>query len=194
MRAARGDGQELDVPPLRHGAALIRRGYGLALPLLTALAAFPVSGWRLAAGWLLGMLAVTAAQQHWRLAPAAKTRGAAVLSWIRNAGYSVAAFYLVALHTGAAQTFGVTLMGLTLFQILARDYAHPRRLAVNLVPPIAAVAVAQFGAAAGLLVGHQPLMLITLIASPVAVFGLLRTVQHDLTDKRRRLDTAVAPN
>ena len=171
------------VSPLRGAAALIRRGSGLLLPLLTALAALPVSGWRLALGWLLVMVALTAAQQ--------RARGAAVFAWIRNAGYSAAAFYLVALHTGSAQTFGVTLMGLVLFQTLARDYAHPRRLAVNLVPPVLAVAVAQLGAAVGLVVGHQPLMLITLFASPVAVFGLLRTVQNDLTDKRRRLDAAV---
>jgi signal transduction histidine kinase/ActR/RegA family two-component response regulator len=192
MRASGSDEPESGIPPLRRGAtALIRRGSGLLLPLLTALAAVPVSGWRLALSWLAAMVVVTAAQQRWRPAPSPATRGAAVLSWIRNGGYSVAAFYLVALHTGAAQTFGVTLMGLVLFQTLARDYAHPRRLALNLVPPVLAVAIAQFGAAAGLLIGHQPLLLITLIASPVAVFGLLRTVQSDLRDKRRRLDAAV---
>src|ERR1700744_6162936 len=157
---------------------------GLALLLLTALATFPVSGWRLALGWLAAMVVLTAAQQL--------ARPAAVFAWLRNAGYSAAAFYLVALHTGAAQTFGVTLMGLVLFQTLARDYAHPRRLAVTLTPPVLAVAVAQLGAGVGLVVGHQPLLLITLLASPVAVFGLLRTVQNDLRDKRRRLDAAVA--
>jgi signal transduction histidine kinase/CheY-like chemotaxis protein len=150
-----------------------------------------VAGWRLALSWFAAMLIVTAAQQRWRGVSGPETRAAAVLSWIRNSGYSAAAFYFVALHTGAAQTFGVTLMGLVLFRTLARDYAHPRRLSLNLVPPVLAVAIAQFGAAAGLLIGHQPLLLITLIASPVAVFGLLRTVQGDLTDKRRRLDAAV---
>ncbi|WP_293366056.1 ATP-binding protein [Phenylobacterium sp.] len=170
---------------------MFRRASGLLLPLLTALAAFPVSGWRLALSWLAAMLVVAAAQQHWRPASSRESRAAAALSWISNGGHSAAAFYLVALHTGAAQTFGVTLMGLVLFQTLARDYAHPRRLALNLVPPVLAVAIAQFGAAGGLLVGHQPLMLFTLFASPVAAFGLLRTVQDDLTDKRRRLDAAV---
>jgi len=185
MRSGGSDERDPDDAPARYGVgAMMRRGSGVLLPLLTALAAFPVSGWRLALGWLAAMLVVTAAQQRWRPA-------AAVLSWIRNAGYSAAAFYLVALHTGAAQTFGVTLMGLILFQTLARDYAQPRRLALNLVPPVLAVAVAQFGAAAGLLIGHHPLMLLTLFASPVAVFGLLWNVQDDLTDKRRRLDAAV---
>jgi signal transduction histidine kinase/CheY-like chemotaxis protein len=159
--------------------------------LLTALAAFPVAGWRLALGWLVAMLVVTMAQQRWRPALSAETRAAVALLWIRNGGYSVAAFYLVALHTGAAQTFGVTLMGLILFKTLARDYACPRRLALNLIPPVLAVAVAQFGAAGSLLFSHQPLMLLTLFASPVAVFGLLRNVQDDLRDKRRRLDAAV---
>jgi signal transduction histidine kinase/AmiR/NasT family two-component response regulator len=192
MRAGGSDDQQPDDPTHRRAvAATIWWGSGLLLPLLTVLAAFPVSGWRLAVSWFAAMLMVTAAQQRWRRAAAAETRDAAVLSWIRNCGYSAAAFYLVALHTGAAQTFGVTLMGLVLFQTLARDYANPRRLALNLVPPVLAVAVAQFGAAAGLLIGHQPLMLLTLFASPVAVFGLLRTVQYDLTDKRRQLSVAV---
>ncbi|THD60223.1 ATP-binding protein [Phenylobacterium sp.] len=189
MRAmGSGERQSGGAPKFGGLTAVVGRGSGLLLPLLTALAAFPVSGWRLAAGWLLAMAAVTAAQQAGR----PDGRPAAVFAWIRNAGYSAAAFYLVALHTGAAQTFGVTLMGLVLFQILARDYDRPRRLALNLLPPVIATAVAQVGAGFGLLVGHQPLMLITLLASPMAVFGLLWTVRTDLTDKRRRLDAAVA--
>ena len=192
MQSGANEGRDVDdAPHHRSTAATMWRRSGLLLPLLTALAAFPVSGWRLALAWLLVMVAVTGAQRRWRDGGQAEARWPAVFAWIANAGYSAAAFYLVALHTGAAQTYGVTLIGLVLFRILARDYAHPRRLAANLVPPVLAVAVAQFGAAAGLLVGHQPLMLITLLASPVAVFGLLGTVQSELTDKRRRLDAAV---
>jgi signal transduction histidine kinase/ActR/RegA family two-component response regulator len=161
------------------------------LPLFTAIAVFPVSGWRLALGWLLAMSAVAIAERPWRAAAAARARGDAVFAWMRNAGYSLAAFYLVALHTGAAQTFGVSLMGMILFQILAKDYDHPRRLALNLVPPVLCIAVVQWGAAMSLLAGQQPLMVITLVASPLAVAGLLRTVQKDLAAKRRRLDAAV---
>ena len=193
MGPEEGDERNSVASPRRRGASpMIWRASGLALPVLTALAAFPVSGGRLALGWLLAMFAVTAAEQGWRR-PARRSegRGDAIFSWIRNAGYSLAAFYLVALHTGAAQTFGVTLMGLVLFQILARDYAHPRRLAVSLIPPVLCIAVVQWGAAMGLLAGRQPLMLITLLATPVAAFGLLRKVQRDLTDNRRRLDAAV---
>jgi signal transduction histidine kinase/FixJ family two-component response regulator len=175
----------------RDAVVVIQRAGGLLLPLLTALAAFPVSGWRLALGWLLTMFAIAAAEPLWRPAPGPQARAGMVFSWIRHAGYSLAAFYLVALHTGAAQSFGVTLMGLVLFRILARDYAHPRRLAVNLVPPVLCMVVVQSGAATGLLIGHQPLMLITLLASPVAVLGWLKTVQSDLLDNRRRLDAAV---
>src|ERR1700761_5607785 len=143
MRSGVGDEEERGgLGPSRGAIALIRRASGVALPLLTALAAFPVSGWRLALGWLAVMVVLMAAQQL--------ARPAAVFAWLRNAGYSAAAFYLVALHTGAAQTFGVTLMGLVLSQPLARDYAPPRRLAVNLIPPVLAVAVAQLGAGVGL--------------------------------------------
>ncbi|HXA38689.1 MAG TPA: ATP-binding protein [Phenylobacterium sp.] len=195
MRSGGGDGDEREssVPSPWRGdtAAMLRRGSGLCLPLLTAIAVFPVSGWRLALGWLLAMLAVAIAERPWRPARGAKTRGDAVFAWLRNAGYSLAAFYLVALHTGAAQTFGVSLMGLVLFQIVAKDYDHPRRLAANLIPPILCVAVVQWGAAMSLLAGQQPLMVITLVASPLAVAGLLRTVQKDLAAKRGRLDAAV---
>ena len=179
-------------PSRRRGlTAIVGRASGLLLPLFTAVAALPVSGWRLAAGWLVAMLAMALAERWWRAAPGTGARGGDTFLWFRNAGYSLAAFYLVALHTGAAQTFGVTLIGLILFRILARDYAHPRRLAVNLAPPVLCVAVVQFGAAMSLLMGHQPLMLITLVASPVAAFGLLRRVQSDLAANRRRLDAAV---
>ncbi|MGZ3404061.1 MAG: ATP-binding protein [Phenylobacterium sp.] len=191
-----GEKEPAGLSPGRGPAALIRRASGLLLPLLTALAVFPVSGWRLALGWLVVMAALTVVQPRELSGQGHAARWpviwAAILAWLRNAGYAAAALYLVALHTGAAQTFGVTLMGLVLFQTLARDYAHPRRLAVNLVPPVLAVAVAQLGAAVGLVVGHRPLLLITLLASPLAVFGLLWTVQIDLTDKRRRLAAAVA--
>lgn len=191
MRLGEGDERNRLAPRRRASIGMNRWASGLALPLLTALAAIPVSGWRLALGWLLAMFAVTAAELWRRPAPSQLARGDAVFWWLRNAGYSVAAFYLVAVHTGAAQTFGVTLMGLVLFQILARDYANPRRLAVNLAPPVLCVAVVQAGAAMNLLAGQQPLMLITLFASPVAVFGLLRSVRHNLTDARRRLAVAV---
>ena len=187
----RGEFEPDEAPTRGRVTAAVGRARSVMVPLLTALAAFPVAGWRLTTSWLLAMLVVTAAQQVWRPTLTARVRRAAVLSWVRSAGYSAAAFYFVALHTGAAQTFGVTLMGLVLFQTLARDYARPRRLAVNLVPPVLAVAVAQMGAAVGLVVGDQPLMLITLLASPVAVIGLLRAVQKELVEKRRRLDAAV---
>jgi len=183
MRA--GEEEEPSFRPPGFGAA------GLLLPLLTALAAFPVAGWPLALIWLLAMTALTLTQDYLRLAPNSAARLGPVFVWLRICGYSLAAFYMVALHTGAAQTFGVTLIGLVLFQIMARDYANPRRLLINLIPPVLAVALAQLGAAVGLIVGHHPLMLVTLIASPLAVFGLLRTVYQDLTGKRRRLDAAV---
>ncbi|HEX7761205.1 MAG TPA: PAS domain S-box protein [Caulobacteraceae bacterium] len=158
---------------------------------MTALAGLPVAGWRLSVEWFLVIAGVSAVEQFWFAWPRLRARADEVFSWIRNAGYSVAAFYFVAFHTGAAQTFGVTLFGLILFRTLAKDYAHPRRLMVNFIPPVLAIVVVQSGAAAGLLAQHQPLLLITLLASPIAIFGLLRSVRNDLTQYRSRLAAAV---
>src|ERR1700735_977497 len=98
MRVGGGGERDPDeAPALRGVAAMLQRGSSLLLPLLTALAAFPVSGWRLAAGWLLAMDGGTGAHQRARAASFAGV----VFSWGRDAGYSAGAFFLVALHTGA---------------------------------------------------------------------------------------------
>jgi PAS domain S-box-containing protein len=112
--------------------------------------------------------------------------------WLANTGYSMAAFYLVLVYTGAAQTFGVTLYGVVMFQILVRDYTAPRRLLANLVAPVLSMAVVQCAAIALRIAQGQPLQIITLLASPYIVFRVFRALQDNLTESRARERAAAA--
>jgi len=131
------------------------------------------------------MVALVAGERRWRRPAAAVKaasgwRGLNPFTWLSNAGYSLAALYLVFFHSGAAQTLGVTLYGVVMFQILARDYDTPRRLMVNLLAPLLGVALAQTAAAVLLIQRGQPWQLVTLLASPYVVYRAFRAVQHNL--------------
>jgi len=164
---------------------------GLILPLLVFLAAVPFAGLPLPTVWLAVMVALIAAEQRWLRSPRAPARGGgqagSVFSWLSSVGYSIAALWFVLFYTGVAQTFGVTLYGVIMFQILAREYANPRRLLLNLVPPVLSMALVQ-GAAAAMRIeqGRIP-EVVTLLASPCIVAWVFRMVQKDLTQNRRRL-------
>ena len=106
----------------------------LLFPLIVFLAAMPLVDWPLPTGWLAAMLMLALGEQAARArrsptaAPGADGFMGALLSWLLSAGYSLAGLYLVLVYTGVPQTFGVTLYGVVMFQILARDYADRRRL------------------------------------------------------------------
>ena len=161
----------------------------LVAPLFIALAGWPVAGWRLSLAWLLAMAVLLAPEHRWFAWKS--PRLGAILTWMRCAGYSLVASYLVLFHTGAAQTFGVTLYGVIIFVVLAKDYASPRRLALNLIPPALCVGLVQLAAAASIIERREPLLLITLFASPLAVILLVRSIQNDLTMNQRRLGDAI---
>ncbi len=110
-----------------------------------------------------------------------------MVSWLMSAGYSSAALYLTLVYAGVAQTLGVTLFGVIMFQILARDYADPRRLIVNLAPPVFSIALVQGAAAMLRIKGGQLFEVVTLIASPCIVLLVFRAVQKDLTENRRQV-------
>jgi PAS domain S-box-containing protein len=169
----------------------------LLFPLVVFLAALPLTGWPLPTGWLAAMLLLVIGEQaaRARRSPSAAPGGGAagaLLSWLSSAGYSLAGLYLVLFYTGVPQTFGVTLYGVVMFQVLARDYADRRRLILNLTPPLISMVAAQTVAAAGLIAGHRPLEIVTLLASPVAVYLVFRAVQDDLTGNLRLTAEAAA--
>jgi PAS domain S-box-containing protein len=104
---------------------------------------------------------------------------------LASVGYSSAAFYLTFFLTGPAQTLGVTLYGLVMFQILARDYAHPRRLFANLIAPLVSMVLVQAAAAALYLALGRPWQIVTLLASPYIVYRAFRAVHHNLIRSHR---------
>ncbi len=167
-------------------AALADGAAGRLVTTLTVFAAaLPYAAWPVPAAWLAGMLALIAAEQIWSTRISADQDAINPYDWLLSAGHSAAAFYLVLFFDGPAQTLGVTLYGVAMFQTLARDHDRPRRLAANLVAPVASLIAVQL-AAAGLIVAHgRPWELITLAASPYVVFRTVRMVHANLEHSHR---------
>jgi PAS domain S-box-containing protein len=160
---------------------------GLPSRLFTALIIFagavPYAGWVIPSAWLAGVVGLIAAHAVWKRRPggAPMVGEVDVFLWLLSAAYAAAAFYLTLLFDRAAQTLGVCLYGVIMFQVLARDYARPRRLIANLLPLVAFVVLVQMAAAALLLFGDRtPWRLITLLASPLIVFRAFLAVRQNL--------------
>jgi PAS domain S-box-containing protein len=169
---------------------------GIPSSVVLAAASVPFAGWLAPTIWLSVILALAVGEGAWRRRvqarraadPASGGRPEALnpFSWLISAGFSAAAMYLVVFFGGAAQTLGVTLYGVVMFQILARDYAQPRRLIANLSAPIASMVFVQGFAAFLLFQHHAPWQLVTLLASPLIVFRAFRAVQYNLTNAHRQ--------
>ena len=176
-----GLGQALAASPTASGGA----ASGIISALIVFVAAVPFAGWALPAAWLAPMAILAVAEQAWPVrrpgsGSDAWWREFNPFAWLSSAGYSAAAFYLVFFQKGAAQTLGVTLYGVLIFQILARDYTAPRRLMANLSAPLLAVVMVQ-AAAATMMVRHGAAwQIVTLVASPFIVFRAFRTMQAHL--------------
>jgi len=136
--------------------------------------------------WMAAMAAMAVAE--------ARTSGRTtdLFAWMQSAGYALAGFYLTFFQVGAAQTFGVTLYGVVMFEILVRDYARPRRLLTNLTPMIISMVVVQLGASARLIERDQPWRIATVLATTYLVFRVFRSLQIDLVRARRDLAEARA--
>jgi PAS domain S-box-containing protein len=159
----------------------------LVFALIVAIACAPAAGETLSGAWLAVVIGLIAGEQSWF---GEGRTASGVFSWLLSAANSVAAMYLTVFHYGEAQTFGVTLFGVIMFQILVKDYARPRRLLLNLVPPVTAMVLVQAAATALRIASGHPLKIITLMASPAIVFLVFRSVQKDLTLNRARLGEA----
>jgi PAS domain S-box-containing protein len=168
--------------PTPAAAGVSGAAWRLLFPVIVFLAALPVAKWPLPAGWLAVMALLMVGDQRWR---SGRSATGGLFSWFLSAGYSLAGLYFVLFYTGAPQTFGVTLYGVVMFQILARDYADRRRLLLNLTPPILGIVAAQTIAALGRISTGRPVEILTLLASPLIVFLVFRAVHDDLTRNRR---------
>ena len=175
-------------------AAMSPRGWATNLigVSIVFVAALPFAGWRLPVIWLTAMAALIAGEVAWRgkfdrRGEGSENRGVDPFRWLLNAGISLAAVDLVLSYRDSAQTLGVTLFGVVMFQILARDHDSPRRLIANLMAPVASMLLVQALAAGMLFKGGMPWHIVTLVASPLVVFGAFRSVQFTL-DRRLRLE------
>jgi len=160
-----------------------KASYRIFTGFIVYAAAIPFAGWGLPTVWFSTVVALIVAQRAWIDRPGTPDRAKALepFPWLLSAAYSLAAFYLAFRYDRAAQTLGVTLLGVTMFQVLAVEYAAPRRLAANLLAPIAAILVLQLGATLLLVREAEPWKIVTLLASPLVVLRTFLAVKHNLS-------------
>ncbi|HXQ15249.1 MAG TPA: ATP-binding protein [Caulobacteraceae bacterium] len=155
---------------------------------VVAAGAVPFAGWPTPMLWLAVTTALVigahAYAAHLRRRGRDANREFNPFAWLISTTYSAAALYFVWFFDGAAQTLGVTLFGVVMFQILARDYAAPRRLLASLAAPILAMALVQAYASFLLIQHAQPWKIVTLLACPIVVFRVFRAVQINLGGAR----------
>jgi PAS domain S-box-containing protein len=157
--------------------------------------AAPFAGWRMPMLWFVVNAALVIGAHAYSAHLRRRGRDAFhefnPFTWLISATYSAAALYFVWFFEGAAQTLGVTLYGVVMFQILARDYAAPGRLVANLAAPILSMALVQFYASLLLIEHAQPWKIITLLACPIVVFRAFRAVQINLSGARNQAREAL---
>ena len=172
------------------------RTAGILFALIVGAAIAPFAGWLISAVWFAVVGSLTFAAKAYAVRPRPDGQDAAgefnPFTWLISLAYSLAAFGLVVFFDTSAQTLGVTLYGVMMFQILCQDFARPRRLAANLVAPIASIVAVQAFAAMLLLKHGLPWRLITLLATPLVVFHTFRTVQLRLNAARDEAREALA--
>jgi PAS domain S-box-containing protein len=174
-------------------AARERPLYAVVSVLIVFAAAIPYAGWMLAAGWLVCMLGLFAASAMVLTPrPGLEVQGgdeglrADILSCLANAGYAAPAAYLTFFFDGPAQTLGVILFSVVMFQTLARDHAAPRRMRARLLAPIIGVVAVEAAGALLLIQRGHPWKVLTLLAGPYVVFRALRAVYDNLLMAQRR--------
>ena len=160
----------------------------LLYAVIVFIAALPVTGPSTAGGWFAAMAALCLVERGAR--PDARTGGdarvLAVAIWLINLGFSLAASDLLYFYRGPPQTFGVTLLGVLMFWILVRDYARPKRLMINLIPPLALIALIQVAAAVTQMSRGTPWMVLPTLSSAVLALWVLRSLYVDLSGNLQR--------
>ncbi len=160
------------------------------VPCIVLMGSVPAAGWAVPTAWLAVMTALIFADYR----SIGSADAGAGPGWVSrtvqvmtSCGYALAAFYLINLPDLSEKVFATTLYGVTMFQILVRDYRTPRRLLVNLAPMMASVVAVQALAIVYHLQHHQPAMILTVLAAPLVVALLFKTLQRDLSESRRRI-------
>src|SRR5579863_10609466 len=153
LRALEVDG---GMSPLRRALALVRGsvadlvapnsvGSRITMGAIVYVAAVPFAGWAAPSLWFALVVGLILTQWAWARRPSARPGEIDPFHWLLSLAYALAAFYLVFEFDRAAQTLGVTMFGIIRFQVLARDYAAPRRLVANLLAPVTLMLIVQAG-------------------------------------------------
>jgi signal transduction histidine kinase len=161
----------------------------LVFSAVVFLATIPYSDWPMPCAWM-AVMALLAVAESRSASWTSSGQGGNWFAWLQSAGYASAGFYLTFVQSGAAQTFGVTLYGIVMFEILARDYVRPRRLITNLTPMLISMMVVQSAACIMMVYRGEPWRILTVFATTYLVFRGLRSVQVDLTQTRHELAQA----
>ena len=163
----------------------------LAIAAMVSAGAAPVTGIRPALIWLLAMSALIAIDRLWVSPPGRPARDEAPIAWLISVGYAFAAAALVLSSRSAGMVFGLIICTAALLQTLVWDNPRPRRLLVNLIPPLATLAAILAAQAAGAVGLGQPLQTVTAMAGAILV-GLVLAWAHGELNRQRRVlaDTA----
>ena len=158
------------------------------VPTIVMAGAVPAAGWIAPAGWLL-VLAILGGIERISIKRLNDAASRQLLTrtthFLISCSYAVAACYLINLPDLSEKVFATTLYGVIMFRILVRDYSAPRRLLLNLAPMIVSVASIQGLSILYYLKHHQPWMILTVLAAPLIVTFLFKTLQRDLAESRR---------
>ncbi|OYU68918.1 MAG: hypothetical protein CFE28_02275 [Alphaproteobacteria bacterium PA2] len=159
------------------------------ITLIIFVASTPVFGLALPGGWFVVMACLLGTEV------AAARRGAvrleAAAQWLTTAGYGAAAFALYG-HGGPAQTLAVVACGLVIFQTVVVSFDNPARLWFRISPLILALCATLGVESTRLLATGASLGIVTLLASPLLVYLVFRTVQITLAMSQKREAMALA--
>ena len=161
---------------------------GYLVPCLVFAAAVPVAGWIVPAVWLTVVTGLLFADRLLTSGPQtgpSTARAGQVVQILTSCGYAAAGLYLMNLGSVSEDVFATSLLGMMMFKVLVRDYSAPRRLLINLAPMVLSVAAAVAPTVVVLLNHHHPGLILTVLAAPLVVGLLFKTLQQDLSESRR---------
>jgi signal transduction histidine kinase/ActR/RegA family two-component response regulator len=155
-------------------------------PVIVFAAAVPVAGWTLPTAWFAAMVILVFVESR-RNSGSMPQGYRQTVQFLLSTGYAIAAFVLTSCPNVTEKVFATTLYGVTMFEILVRDYRSPRRMLINLTPmSISVIAVQGISIFFRVTRGEYGLVL-TVLAAPLLVGLVFMRLQRDLAASRRHI-------
>jgi len=153
------------------------------MAVILCMASIPVFGPVMPVGWLAIMTAFLVVEIIARGRPASGLIYGA--QWLTTVGYASAAFFLYE-KGGAAQTLSVSICGLVIVQVLVSNYNKAGRLWFGIFPFFLSIGAILVSESTRLLSLQEVPGIFTLVAGPILVIVVFRTVQISLVQSRLR--------